>query len=206
MNLRRYSYVAMIVALATCLSGQAFSQILRSQNTHVIGFFAQIAQGRQDANVEWRTTFTFSNPHTENPVSGTLYFADDEGQFMPLNFGSGPVDQIPITIPPLGSTTLTGVADGSALKVGWAWAEFDIPVHGVATYGLVSQSQALSEVSVPASLPTKAYFSAATATLGIALVNAEGSSSSVTITANGNDGSEQAVTRTIPPWGHEAFF
>ena len=77
-------------------------------------------------------------------------------------------------------------------------------VQGVATYSALENGSPRYSISVPASLPTINYFSAATPDLGIAVGNIYSSEVSIVITAKSNDGSSSYGTMTLPAQGKRA--
>ena len=74
----------------------------------------------------------------------------------------------------------------------------------MATYSALENGSPRYSISVPASLPTINYFSAATPDLGIAVGNIYSSEVSLVITAKSNDGSSSYGTMTLPAQGKRA--
>ena len=177
------------------LSAQFF--VPRSANTWA--YFSHIADGGG-----WQTIFTISNPN-RNPVSVRIFFQDPEGQDLYLDLkGYGPSGSVEFEIPALGTVEFTSSAADSAVRVGWATLFASNSVQGVATYSALENGSPRYSISVPASLPTIHYFSAATPDLGLAVGNIYSSEVSIGIWATSNDGSSFHGNMTLPPHGQRA--
>ena len=169
----------------------------RSANTWA--YFSHIADGSG-----WQTTFTVSNPN-RNPVSGRIVFKDSEGQDLYLDLeGYNPSGSVEFEIPALGAVEFTSSATGPGVRVGWATLYASNSVQGVATYSALENGSPRYSISVPASLPTSYYFSAATPDLGLAVGNIYPSEVSIIITATSNDGRSFHGDMTLPANGHRA--
>ena len=177
------------------LSAQFF--VPRSANTWA--YFSHIADGGG-----WQTTFTVSNPN-RNPVSGRIFFQDSEGQDLYLDLeGHDPSGSVEFEIPAFGTVEFTSSATGSDVRVGWATLYASNSVQGVATYSALKNGSPRYSISVPASLPTIYYFSAATPDLGLAVGNIYSSEVSIVIGATSNNGSSFHGNMTLPAQGHRA--
>ena len=88
--------------------------------------------------------------------------------------------------------------------MGWATLYASNSVQGVATYSALENGSPRYSISVPASLPTIHYFSAATPDLGLALGNIYPSEVSIVITATSNDGRSFHGDMTLPANVHRA--
>src|SRR2546428_10786287 len=146
-------------------------------------YFAQFANGGP-ASGEWQTVFTFSNPNA-SAASCTLYLLGDGGQPLLINFGSGLVSQISFSENPYLTKTFQSVRTSSTITTGWGITVCSIStVQGVVTYRFLQNGVEISEISVPGTVPTQNYFSAANASLGIAMCNVYSSGTvSVVVTA-----------------------
>ena len=91
-----------------------------------------------------------------------------------------------------------------AVRVGWATLVASNSVQGVATYSALENGSPRYSISVPASLPTIHYFSAATPDLGLAVGNIYSSEVSIVIRAESNNGSSFHGHMTLPAHGHRA--
>ena len=190
------SVVSLAVLCATPHS--LFAQLVpRSANTWA--YFSHIADGGG-----WQTTFTVSNPN-RNPVSGRIVFKDSEGQDLYLDLeGYDPSGSVEFEIPAFGAVEFTSSATGTGVRVGWATLRTSNSVQGVATYSALENGSPRYSISVPASLPTRYYFSAATPDLGLAVGNIYPSEVSIIITATSNDGRSFHGDMTLPANGHRA--
>ena len=179
------------------LSAQLVPLVPRSANTW--SYFSHIADGGG-----WQTIFTISNPN-RNPVFVRIFFQDPEGQDLYLDLkGYGPSGSVEFEIPALGTVEFTSSAADSAVRVGWATLFASNSVQGVATYSALENGSPRYSISVPASLPTIHYFSAATPDLGLAVGNIYSSEVSIVIRAESNNGSSFHGNMTLPAHGQRA--
>ena len=154
-------FVASLALLCSTRHFLSAQLVPRSANTWA--YFSHIADGGG-----WQTTFTVSNPNW-NPVSVTIDFRDTEGGDLYLDLGYGPWTSVEFEIPRHGTVEFAGNAAGPDVRVGWATLRASNSVQGVATYSALENGSPRYSISVPASLPTTGYFSAATPDLGIAV-------------------------------------
>ena len=186
--------LAFLCSLPHFLSAQL---VPRSANTWA--YFSHIADGGG-----WQTIFTISNPN-QNPVSGRIFFQDSEGQDLYLDLkGYGPSASVEFGIPALGTVEFTSSAAAPDVRVGWATLYASNSVQGVATYSALENGSPRYSISVPASLPTIYYFSAATPGLGLAVGNIYSSEVSIVLWAESNDGSSFHGYMTLPAHGQRA--
>ena len=179
------------------LSAQLVPLVSRSANTWA--YFSHIADGGG-----WQTTFTVSNPN-RNPVFVRIFFQDSEGQDLYLDLeGHDPSGTVEFEIPALGTVEFTSSAVGPNVRVGWATLQASNSVQGVATYSALENGSPRYSISVPASLPTIHYFSAATPDLGLAVGNIYSSEVSIVIRAESNNGSSFHGHMTLPAHGQRA--
>ena len=188
---------------ATPLLAQNLELSVPPSSAHVALYFPQLAEGGPQSQ-RWETSFVFSNSYNATVSGGLLLFSND-GLLLPMDFGSGPVSAVSFSVPPFGTTTLQSRTSSPAVNTGWAIARSNLPIQGIATYRLVENGVSRSEITVPATLPTIQYFSAANAFLGIAVANTNFETISVQITARDNSGSTATGELTIPPAGHVAL-
>src|SRR5436190_6436299 len=189
------------IALLFCLIAPAFGQTETSSSRL---YFAQIVDGGPSGG-RWQTTFRFANPNS-TAVSGTLYLIGNEGQDFSMNFGAGVTSAATFTVPARGTVVLqsqSGVS--STVSTGWAYAEASVSLQGVATYRFIQNGIPSSEVSVPSTRPTIAYFSPATAVLGIAVGNVYTSSLTLQVSAQSNTGVKYSGSMTVPALGHRSM-
>ena len=134
-----------------------------------------------------------------------IFFQDPEGQDLYLDLkGYGPSGSVEFEIPALGTVEFTSSAADSAVRVGWATLFASNSVQGVATYSALENGSPRYSISVPASLPTIHYFSAATPDLGLAVGNIYSSEVSIVIRAESNNGSSFHGNMTLPAHGQRA--
>ena len=192
--------VQSVVSLAfLCSTPHFLSAQLVPRSANTWAYFSHIADGGG-----WQTTFTVSNPN-RNPVSVRIFFQDSEGQDLYLDLeGHDPSGSVEFWIPAFGTVEFTSSAAGPAVRVGWATLFASNSVQGVATYSALENGSPRYSISVPASLPTIHYFSAATPDLGLAVGNIYSSEVSIVIRAESNNGSSFHGHMTLPAHGHRA--
>ena len=192
--------VQSVVSLAfLCSTPHFLSAQLVPRSANTWAYFSHIADGGG-----WQTIFTISNPN-RNPVSGRIFFQDPEGQDLYLDLkGHDPSGSVEFWIPAFGTVEFTSSAASPAVRVGWATLFASNSVQGVATYSALENGSPRYSISVPASLPTIHYFSAATPDLGLALGNIYSSEVSIVIGATSNNGSSFHGNMTLPAHGHRA--
>ena len=172
--------VQSVVSLAfLCSTPHFLSAQLVPRSANTWAYFSHIADGGG-----WQTTFTVSNPN-RNPVWVRIFFQDSEGQDLYLDLeGHDPSGTVEFWIPAFGTVEFTSSAAGPAVRVGWATLVASNSVQGVATYSALENGSPRYSISVPASLPTIHYFSAATPDLGLAVGNIYPSEVFIAIRAN----------------------
>ena len=192
--------VQSVVSLAfLCSTPHFLSAQLVPRSANTWAYFSHIADGGG-----WQTIFTISNPN-RNPVSGRIFFQDPEGQDLYLDLkGYGLSGSVEFEIPALGTVEFTSSAASPAVRVGWATLLASNSVQGVATYSALENGSPRYSISVPASLPTIHYFSAATPGLGLAVGNIYSSEVSIVIRAESNNGSSFHGNMTLPAHGQRA--
>ena len=192
--------VQFVVSLALlCSTPHFLSAQLVPRSANTWAYFSHIADGGG-----WQTTFTVSNPN-RNLVFGRIVFKDSEGQDLYLDLeGYDPSGSVEFEIPAFGTVEFTSSATGPDVRVGWATLLASNSIQGVATYSALENGSSRYSISVPASLPTIRYFSAATPDLGLAVGNIYSSEVSIGIWATSNDGSSFHGNMTLPAQGQRA--
>ena len=192
--------VQSVVSLAfLCSTPHFLSAQLVPRSANTWAYFSHIADGGG-----WQTIFTISNPN-RNPVSGRIFFQDPEGQDLYLDLkGYGPSGSVEFGIPAFGTVEFTSSAASPAVRVGWATLFASNSVQGVATYSALENGSPRYSISVPASLPTIHYFSAATPDLGLAVGNIYSSEVPIVIRAESNNGPSFHGNMTLPAHGQRA--
>ncbi|MDD5543058.1 MAG: hypothetical protein PHX83_07765 [Acidobacteriia bacterium] len=155
---------------------------------------------------------------TASPITGTIAFADDNGNPIPLDFGGGLQPALNYALQPNGMQKFSTTGLGS-LKVAYAVVTSTggaLP-SGAAVFasnsslgGLASQAGVLN---APKTTAARVYIERASSPLlrdtGIAVVNANGPSSPATVTFNlvsFNGSYNQSTTVNLPANGHLAKF
>lgn len=176
------------------------------ETSHVLLYFPHLVDGGPPAQ-RWQSKLTFSNPNNVT-VSVLVNFYAENGSSLPLDFGSGPANQLSFTIPPFGTRVFrSSIASTSEFVMGWALASATAPVQGLISFRALQNGVPFVELSASGTLPALQYSSAATPSLGLALANPNPSISIsvsvVPIDANGFSQGRQVVT--VPPSGHVSF-
>jgi hypothetical protein len=172
--------------------------------------FPQIADGGGGAAGGWRTTFVLANRST-SPSTATISFFDDSGAPLSLSVGGMQQTQTTVVVPALGVAQVQ-TQGGGPLTAGWALAQSDQNLTGIAIYGLLDSSgNSISEVGVPASLPLLSLSifaqSGATTSTGVALANPNSTAANVTLILRDANSSELSrISVVIPAMGHLARY
>ena len=195
--------VITLAALIAC-SIPALAQF-QPETAEVDLYFAQIADGGP-ANIYWQTTLMFQNPSTTTTAFIDIFFQDDNGNPLNLNFGSGAADHLSISVPP-GGLRVFRTTPGAQTVSGWCDAYSDIPVVGTATYRRYDNGVPALEVANSNTLPAISYASYAARDLAVAIANPYSISSTVTATVFDSEGAQMGtpVSVTMPAWGHTSF-
>jgi hypothetical protein len=206
--MHRVTVIAFVALMAFGIP--AFAQI-QPQSAEADLFFPQIADGGP-ANIYWQTTLMFQNPSTTSTAFIDVFFYDDNGNPLNLNFGSGASNVFSLTVPPGGLRVFRSVP-GAQNVGGWAYAEpslgeSSVVVMGTATYRRYDNGVPTLEVANSNTLPTKWYTSYANRDLAVAIANPYSVPSTVTITVFDSEGSQVGSSVTLPPipvLGHTQF-
>jgi len=167
--------------------------------------FPHIADGGGDSGNGWQTTFALGN-RSADPAATTISFYDDSGTPLYLKVAGQEVSQVSLVVPGRGVASIQ-TEGGPQLKTGWAVAETDASLSGIAIFGLLNAGHAASEVGSPASLPLRSFsvfvqVGGATAT-GVALGNPNTVEANVTLILRDANSTEVAQTSLVlPPMGH----
>jgi hypothetical protein len=158
----------------------------------------------------WHTTFELAN-RSAWPATATISFYDDSGAPLNLAVGGQQQSQTTVTVPALGVTQVQ-TQGGGPLLTGWALAQSDQNLSGIALFGLLDGSgNATTEVGAPASLPllSMSLFAqtGANTSTGVALANPNATAADVTLILKASDSTEiTRTTLTIAPMGHIARY
>jgi hypothetical protein len=172
--------------------------------------FPHIADGGGGAAGGWRTTFVLAN-RSATAANATISFYNDNGTPLSLAVGGTQQTQTSITVPALGVAEVQ-TQGGGPLTAGWALAQSDQNLTGIAIFGLLDGSgNPVSEVGVPASLPlgSMSVFAqnGTTTSTGVALANPNNTAATVTLTLKDSNSTQLAQTSVmIPPMGHLAGY
>ena len=190
---------ALLVAFVAVASAQVIPQ-----SAHVNLYFPHLADGGPPES-QWQTTFLFSNPNLQ-AVSVLLVFYDDNGDYLPLDFGEGPKGTLRFSIPANGVRVLKSRV-GAQVVTGWAQAAASLPVQGTVQFGTIESGVPKLAVSAESTLPSYRHFYPANFFTSFALGNAFDSASSRVLmrvfSAEGQPVASEIMT--IPPSGHVAF-
>lgn len=193
----------LVVGLSANLLLQAQRQTLTA-NTNL--YFPQLADGGPKEG-QWQTTFTFTNT-SASTASLSLYFFDNYGSPLALDFGSGAKTRQNLTLPSAASTSLRSRMASTTTMVGWAIAYSSVPVQATSSFRLWIAGKATQEVTAPPTLPALDYISYANRNLGVALANPS-STNTISIDARIFDSNGTArgnpARITLPPYGHTSF-
>lgn len=193
----------LLIAITWCTPLSAQNGI-ETETASTRFYFPQVADGGPPTG-RWQTTFRFANPNPAS-VTATIYLYGNQGEAMQMNFGGGATAQYSFTVPPYGTTTFQNLAPSATTTSGWVFGTSSNSLQGVVTYRLLQNGVAVTEVSVPSTLPTPYFFSPATSVLGIAIANIYSTPTSLVLTARSNTGIQRQGFVTIPPLGHRSMF
>lgn len=165
-------------------------------------YFAHLADG-----AGWATSLFFSNPSQYNAATVNVNFYNDDGSALPLDFGSGLVSTLSLTVPAGGVQVVTSKGAGTSAANGWAHASSNIPLLGTLMYRNTSGGKPLWDVAALATSPTYYYSSYATPQIGVALANPSSTNTiHLSITALDSNGSAAgSATLTLSPLAHTSF-
>ena len=201
-SVKRLMLVFALLSLSAPVSAQTFFLGI-PESANAWSYIPQIVDGGG-----WRTTITIANPNTQ-PVTGTIWFRGDDGEYFYLDFDdrSGYWAGIKFEIPRFGMLEYTSRGTSRVPQVGWATVYASNLVQVTATYSSMDEAGNVRySVSVPASLPAPQYFSAATPGLGVAVANIYNSEQVVQVVALQKDTDGLFFTGSVrlPSLGHSA--
>jgi hypothetical protein len=174
--------------------------------------FAQLTDGGPP-DQRWRTTLTFTNPDTAGgywhlPVNVTVSFYGDDGQPILIDFGSGPVSALNLTVPIGGSksVTSTGTYSSTQAVVGWALAQSEAPLAGTVLFQASRNGTPFWDVAAVGTGATYFYSSYANVDLGFALANPNTQPINLRIDAKDSNGVSKGsyLVPSLPPHGHKS--
>jgi hypothetical protein len=135
-----------------------------------------------------------------------MWFYNDQGAPLPLDFGNGPVTSVSLTIAAQGAVQLQTAGTSPALRGGWVVAAFDSPVLGVEEfqsykYGVFDKAASANAGGLTYQFETYAdkYTAVAVANPDAATIYCSGT----LLDSSGN--TVQGNTFTLPPTGHTVF-
>jgi hypothetical protein len=167
-------------------------------------FFPQIADGGP-ASQDWVTTITLVNP-TTTAANVTVNMYGDDGTPMPLDFGNGPVTSFTVTISPIGTATFQSLGNRSQIQTGWAMATSTAQIYGSVMYKYSTNGTPQQGVMVSGIAPSDVFFSPATSTSGVVVVNPNQVSIQIVAVALDSGGGVVAtVNSTLPAGTHQSL-
>jgi len=198
------SFISLIYPLSQLASAQVPLQLVPSAASTQL-YFAQLADGGPAAQ-NWAVTLILNNPGAA-PVTTTTNFFNDQGQPLPIDFGSGPSATLNVTLQAGGTATLTSLGRSAQTNVGWAITTANSPITGTVLYRATANGTPVWDVAAAGTGPTYLYSSFANALLGVALVNPSSTESiNVLVMAKDTQGnSAGSITETLGPNGHKSF-
>ncbi len=200
-------FVPVIVGMCWLLAGANLQAQFLPASSNAVFWFAQLADGGPSSQ-RWRSVFRLVNPitMTNQPVAGTLWFFDPQGNPLPLDFGYGPVTSLQVTIPAEGAIQLQTAGISGTLRTGSVVAVFDSPVQAVEEFLSWTNGVFATAASVNGSGPTYAFETFGDSYTGIAVANP--STSTIYCSGALTDASGNAVggnTFTLPGQGQVSF-
>ncbi len=198
-------FAARLVLCLNALIVPAFGQ-LEPESAHVLLYFPQLADGGPATGQQWQTILTFSNPNTQASATVTVYFYNNFGTAMPIDFGAGPRGEFSFTLPPAGVRVFKSRIASPLVTTGWAVAASSYPVMGMVTFRMIERGRPMAEIADQATSPTIGYTSFASRNLGIAVANIYTSSLSYVINVRDSEGQRiGSTTFVLSPLGHTSF-
>ena len=191
---------------AASITPQATLQLIPSAASTEL-YFAQLADGGPAAQ-NWTVTLILNNPGTLT-ATGTVNFYNDQGQPLPINFGSGASATLNVNLLAGGTTTMTSLGNSSQTtpSVGWALVSANYPITGTVLYRATANGTPMWDVAAAGTGPTFLYSSFATPQLGVALVNPSTTQAiNVLVTAKDAQGNIAGTyPQSLMPNGHASF-
>ena len=205
--------LAFLLALTATLP--VWGQLSYPTSASIAIGFAQVTDGGPP-DQRWKTTLTFTNPDTTGghwgnlhiPVNVTVSFYGDDGQPILIDFGSGPVSTLNLTVPTGGSksVTSTGTYSSTQAVVGWALAQSEAPLTGTVLFQASRNGTPFWDVAAVGTGATYFYSSYANVDLGFALANPNTQPINLRIDARDSNGVSKGsyTVPTLPPHGHKS--
>jgi hypothetical protein len=169
-------------------------------------YFPQLADGGAPVQ-KWATTLLLVNSSSITAGSVTVSFYDNNGQPLPLDFGSGAQATLAVDLPAGGTRTITSTGSAADLAVGWGVATSTVPITGTVLYEARQNGTPLWDVAAAGTGPTYLYSSFANPNLGVALANPNSASPIfLRVSATAQDGTAAGNTiLQLAPNGHTTF-
>ena len=181
------------------------AQQFEPEGSHVFLFFPQLADGGGEAQ-KWQTQFVFKNPHDKLTSSAQVDLVASDGKPLYLDFGSGPTSTLAFSVPPGGTRVFRSLGRNQTTQVGWARGGATLPLQSTVLFRATSFGQPSASLSAAATVPTKAYFSYANNSLGIAVANPFTITNTLIVVAKSTSGSMIGTGQIIlPPSSHRAL-
>ena len=176
-------------------------------------FLAQIANGLIENFGTFQTTIIVTNSSNSTAV-GELALFDSDGLPLEMDFGDGPKSTLSLELPPRSSKTF--VSTGTALGVGYARVQTNVPTDGTAIFRLTLPSGVIaSEAGVGSDAGRVDVVGAVEKVAaegfdsGIAVVNVSGTQADGEILLYDQSGEEVGRNRNLldlPPGEHTSGF
>jgi len=198
-------FLLSLLALQMPLIGQSVLGEFQPITAHTSLYFPHVVDGGSPAQ-QWQARISLVNTGLTTASVAVFFYADD-GSGWPVDFGSGPSNEVHVTLPPQGSTILISKSSSATIKTGWAFAASNVPVQGTLTLRYFQSGKTMLELTTEPTLPSIAYSSPATSLLGVAIANVY-SDSPISVTLNVADRNGLIVGHamvSVPPFGHTSF-
>lgn len=167
-------------------------------------YFPQLADGGGPSQ-QWLTALSFVNPNVD-AAAVLVYFYGDDGSALPVDFGSGPITQLSLTIPARGSSFYRSTGASPTIRTGWAIAFASLPLQATLAFRDIVNGVTQVEINAEPTLPSFKYFSPATRYTGIALANSNPYTVSVKLGVTDPQGNLLGVqTLAVAPGNHTSF-
>jgi hypothetical protein len=194
----------LLVLLPIAICPVALVAQFEPASAHTNLYFPQLADGGTPAQ-QWQTTFTFVNPNTD-AAAVLLTIHGNNGNPLPIDFGSGATSSVSFIIPGGGSRQYRSTVASQTIQTGWATANASLPLQAVLTFRELVDGIPKVEISTEPTLPAFRHYSPATRFTGIAMANTYGSPVSVNVQVNDADGNSLGQqSLTIAASNHVAF-
>jgi sugar lactone lactonase YvrE len=160
------------------------------------------------------TQIVLVNP-ADTPISGTIQFLDQSGAPLTINLNNESSNSFKYSIPQRSSQKWQTPGDGTTTRVGSVRVSPDrgtaVP-SGLVIFSFRKNGITVTEAGVPATAPANVFRlyaeSNGSVQTGIAIANASGGVTTVTVEGNGFDGTSPTLKQTfdLPAYGQTATF